>query len=75
MYRMKQKLDYVIRTLEDLKSSIPDENDKLGSHPDHYPSLYFQHSSWECDGSPTKYCMYTTDYDCCIFCSQPEERK
>jgi hypothetical protein len=37
---------------------------------------HFQFGDYPCEGSPTKYCMYTNhDYDSCIFCYQPSERK
>ena len=75
MNKLKNRLDFVIRKLNDLKSSIPDDKDKLGSHPDHYPGGYFHHSDWDCKKSPTKYCMYTVDFDSCIFCYEPDERK
>lgn len=40
-----------------------------------YNSEYFQHGDWDCERSPTKYCMYTNhDYDSCIFCYEPDER-
>ena len=47
----------------------------LGDTPSDYPSQ-FQHSDWDCEDSPTKYCMYTNhEYDGCIFCGEPDERK
>ena len=30
---------------------------------------------WYCEDSPTKTCKYSTDYDICDICGQPEERK
>jgi hypothetical protein len=72
---VKERISSLIRELEDLKSSIPDGSERLGSHPDHYNPLYFHHSDWDCKESPTKFCMYTKDYDTCIFCYEPDERK
>lgn len=72
---VKDRLRSLIRELEDLKASIPDDDVKLGTHPDHYHPRYFYHSDWDCKDSPTKHCMYTKDFDACIFCYEPDERK
>jgi hypothetical protein len=31
--------------------------------------------NWECDDSPTGQCVYDADWDDCVFCHGPEERK
>lgn len=38
---------------------------------------FFETSHWDCEDSPTGHCLYTKEigFDCCIFCSLPEERK
>lgn len=72
---LKYEIDAAIRKLEKLKEALP-EGRNLGSHEVDYPSEYFQHGSWDCTDSPTGNCMYTNhDYDSCIFCYQPDERK
>lgn len=36
----------------------------------------FSLGSWECKESPTGQCVYTNrEYDSCIFCYEPDERK
>ncbi len=32
-------------------------------------------AGWYCKDSPTLECKYTTDYDSCDYCGEPEERK
>lgn len=67
-----------IAALENLEQSLAKpltERLTLGDDPADYPKQ-FQHGDWDCQFSPTSYCMYT--YNCdedCIFCGQPEERK
>lgn len=71
---MRDLIDNAIKNLELLKEAVP-EGREQGSHFSDYPH-HFQHSSWDCAKSPTKYCMYTNyDYDTCIFCYEPDERK
>lgn len=75
-------VDSVVRDLQDVIRSLQglDEDFSkrpvLGSFPRDYPSQ-FSHSDWECEDSPTRYCMYThySTYDACIFCGDPDERK
>ena len=72
---LKYEIDSAIRKLEELKKAIP-EGREPGSHKIDYPTQYFSHGSWECKDSPTGMCMYTNyDYDSCIFCYGPDERK
>ncbi len=72
---VKDKIDSAIRKLEELKDQVQ-EGRKMGSHEVDYDSKYFQHGDWECEKSPTHVCMYTNnDYDSCIFCYEPDERK
>lgn len=71
---MRDLIDRAIRNLELLKEAVP-EGREQGSHQSDYPH-HFQHGDWDCEDSPTKYCMYTNlDYDVCIFCHEPYERK
>ncbi len=30
---------------------------------------------WWCPSSPDKQCHYSSNYDCCDYCGEPEERK
>ena len=75
MSRVKEKIGKLITDLENLKASIPDDEIKLGTHQDHYHPYYFHHGDWDCKDSPTGFCMYTNDFDSCIFCYEPDERK
>lgn len=71
---MHDLVDHAIRNLELLKEAIP-QGREPGSHPHDYPT-HFQHGDWDCENSPTGYCMYTNhEYDGCIFCYEPDERK
>jgi hypothetical protein len=67
---VQDKLDQI----DDIIQSIISDTRKLGSDPIDYPNQ-FRHGWWDCNTSPTKYCMYTIDLDCCIFCEEPDERK
>lgn len=72
---VKDKINSAIRKLEELKEQVQ-EGRKIGSHWEDYDTDYFQHGSWDCENSPTGNCMYTNrDYDACIFCYGPDERK
>lgn len=68
-------LQNVIRSLQGLDEDFSTRAE-LGSFPRDYPHQFF-HSDWECEDSPTGYCMYTqySTYDSCIFCGDPDERK
>lgn len=66
-------INHTIQSLESLKALLEGRR-VLGSLPSEYPHQ-FGHSEWECERSPTGHCMYTTDWDSCIFCGDPEERK
>lgn len=73
--QLKRLVQDSIRNLEKLKEALP-EGRKLGSHREDYDATYFQHGGWDCKESPTGNCMYTNeDYDSCIFCYGPDERK
>ena len=74
MNQLKYELDDTIRKLKRFRDSIPD-NREIGTHPNDYNPIYFHHSDWGCKDSPTKFCMYTNDFDACIFCYEPDERK
>lgn len=67
------EIDDIIESLEQLKALNAGIR-KLGSKKQDYPHQ-FSHSDWECKGSPTNFCMYTVDWDSCIFCGEPDERK
>lgn len=73
---IKQAINSLERVSNELIKTVPEPLRKLGDDPKDYPRQ-FSHSYWECDDSPTGYCMYTNyiGYDCCIFCGDPEERK
>lgn len=72
---VRHEISSIITKLEDIKEQLP-EGRKIGSHWSDYDPMYFQHGDWECDESPTGMCMYTNrDYDSCIFCNDPDERK
>lgn len=75
--KLENYLNSAIADLEHVKKLLPAVISKdavLGDNPDDYP-WQFGHGDWECKSSPTKYCMYTIDWDCCIFCEEPNERK
>jgi hypothetical protein len=72
---LKYELDDTILKLKRFRDSIPDDDREIGTHPNDYNPLYFHHGDWDCKDSPTKNCMYTVDFDCCIFCGEPDERK
>ena len=72
---LKRIVDDAIRSLEKVKEALP-ENREVGSHYSDYPFRYFSHGDWDCEKSPTGNCMYTNhEYDSCIFCYEPDERK
>lgn len=67
-------IDDAIKSLE-LTKQLVSERRVLGSSPLDYPSQ-FDHGDWECENSPTGCCMYTNrEWDSCIFCYEPDERK
>jgi hypothetical protein len=70
---IRDELFCTIRQVKVMEKAV-DEKPKLGAAASHYPSQ-FSHGSWDCEDSPTGNCMYTTDFDCCIFCEEPDERK
>ena len=75
--KLENYLNSAIADLEHMRELLPKVIAKepvLGDEPNDYP-WQFGHSDWDCEGSPTKHCMYTTDWDCCIFCGEPDERK
>lgn len=73
-----KNLERSVKELQKAKDLLPKIISKdvvLGTDPRDYPRQ-FSHSDWECKRSPTKYCMYTNEeWDSCIFCYEPEERK
>ena len=76
--QLENYLNSAISNLEHMRELLPKVIAKeiiLGDDPRDYPHQ-FSHGDWDCEHSPTKSCMYTNrDYDSCIFCGQPDERK
>lgn len=72
-YELKNTIDETIANLQTVKALLTGQR-VLGSDPSDYP-YHFHHGSWDCEDSPTGNCMYTTDFDACIFCGDPDERK
>lgn len=75
--KLENYLNSAISSLEHMRELLPKviaKESVLGDESKDYP-WQFAHGDWDCEGSPTKYCMYTNDWDSCIFCGQPDERK
>jgi hypothetical protein len=67
-----------LHTATGIIEDIPIEKcpEATGTSVTDYNSDYFQFGDYWCQTSPTGNCMYTNhDYDECIFCYQPSERK
>jgi hypothetical protein len=72
MARISVKAKY-----EEHKGEIIEHIAKLINKPVSEDEIGYDDDGWDCDDSPIGKCIYNSDYDyeCCVYCDGPEERK
>jgi hypothetical protein len=59
------------------KAEIVEYVSSLIGKPVSEDEIGYDNAGWDCEDSPIGKCIYNADYDyeCCVYCDGPEERK